>query len=83
MMSHFHTLQEAMSTKLQKAWDHFQVMMGSFPDLRSARLKQIVTNHHNQNTASVVPWVLGAYLISPWRKWPPFRRQYFQMHFHE
>ena len=26
------------------------------------------------------PWF---WFISPWAKWPPFRRRYFQMHFHE
>ena len=26
--------------------------------------------------------LMHCFLISPWTKWPPFRRQHFQMHFH-
>ena len=31
----------------------------------------------------IVFFVGGRFVISPWTKWPPFRRRYFQMHFCE
>ena len=31
----------------------------------------------------IIHFVIIEHLISPWTKWPPFLRRYFQMPFHE
>ena len=36
-----------------------------------------------QATPTTKPLILCSKPISPWTKWPPFRRRYFRMHFRE
>ena len=57
----------------------FSICYTNMSQLRSfSSLKYCLCN------SDVIMWVIHSpQLISPWTKWPPFRRRYFQMHFRE